>query len=489
MFPAPALHSTAHHAPCATRHLMLGALCASMLACTPAWAGRIAAGAYNAYVVDSDGSVWAWGGNLYGQLCDGTTNHRFTPSRLPGLAAIAGVSAGGSHGLARKTDGSLLAWGLNSTDSTGRGGGQLGDGTQTNRGSPVAVLDGGADTQVVAGAYHTLAVQGNGSLKAWGYNLHGQVGDGSTQSRETPVVVSGASSVVGAAAGCLHSLALKGDGTALAWGFNSTGQLGDGTSTNRTTPVAVTGLGNVAALAAGCAHSVALKKDGTVWAWGFNLEGQLGVSTGAIMQRTPVQIPGLAGITAIAAGNDHTLALGSDGRVWSWGKNDKGQLGDGTMTNRAAPTVVNGLGVISDVSAGQNFSLVLAATGEVSGWGQNDYGQLGSGSNQSSAVPVTTRNSDGSVFRVAAAPTSSVNTDADKVFSWAERTYPSFFAPANPGTVDGVPGYRLRFYSATASYLGVNTNGTPHLYYLGPASNNTVMDLDVLSNWLSLAGP
>lgn len=489
MLSAPVFRSIRPQAPRATHHLFWGALCTCLMVCTPAWAGRITAGAYNAYVVDPDGSVWAWGANLYGQLCDGTTNHRFTPSRLPGLAAVAGVSAGGSHGLARKTDGSLLAWGLNSTDSTGRGGGQLGDGTQTNRSSPVVVLDGGGDTHVVAGAYHSLAVQGNGSLKAWGYNLQGQVGDGSTQSRETPVLISGASNVVGAAAGCLHSLALKGDATVLAWGFNSTGQLGDGSSTGRTTPVAVSGLGNVAALAAGCAHSVALKKDGTVWVWGFNLDGQLGVSTGAIMQRTPVQVPGLAGISAIAAGNDHTLALGTDGRVWSWGKNDKGQLGDGSTTSRAAPTVVNGLGTISEVAAGQNFSLVLAASGEVSGWGQNDYGQLGSGSNQSSVVPVTTRNSDGSVFRVAAAPTSSVNSDADKVFAWAQRTYPSFFAPANAATVDNVPGYRLRFHPATASYLGVNTSGTPHLYYLGPASNNTVLDLDLLSNWLTLAGP
>lgn len=476
--------------PAVAQHRRLvGVAFIALLACAQASAGRLAAGAYNAYVVDSDGTVWAWGANLYGQLCDGSTQQRATPSRLAGLSGVAGLSAGGSHGLALKTDGTLLAWGLNSTDSTGRGGGQLGDGTRINRGSPVAVLQSNPQIQVVAGAYHSLALQSNGSVSAWGYNLQGQVGDGSTQSRETPVAVAGAIGVAALAAGCLHSLALKSDSTVLAWGFNSTGQLGDGSSTGRLAPVAVTGLDKVAAVAAGCAHSVALKKDGTVWAWGFNLDGQLGVTTAGIMQRTPVQVTGLSGITAIAAGNDHTLALGADGRVWSWGKNDKGQLGDGSTVSRATPAAVNALTQATELAAGQNFSVVVVGSGEVYTWGQNDYGQLGSGSTQASATPATAKNTDGSVFRLAVSTPSNVNTDADKVFAWAERTYPSFFAPANPGTIDSVAGYRLRSYAETASYLGVNTSGTPHLFYLGPASNNVVSDLGVLSTWLSLAGP
>jgi alpha-tubulin suppressor-like RCC1 family protein len=452
-------------------------------------AGRIAAGAYNAYVVDADGTVWAWGANLYGQLCDGTTEHRFIPSRLPGLAGVADVSAGGSHGLARKLDGSLVAWGLNNTDSSGRGAGQLGDGTRINRATPVAVLSAGAHLHVVAGAYHSLAINANGSLTGWGYNQQGQVGDASAQSRETPVAVAGATGVVAVAAGCLHSLALKSDGTALAWGFNSTGQLGDGTSTDRLAPVAVAGLDNIAALGAGCAHSVALKKDGTVWAWGFNLDGQLGSSSAGLVQRSPKQVPGLSGITAIAVGNHHNLALAGDGRVWSWGKNDQGQLGDGGTSGRSAVAVVQGLNAVSELAAGQNFALALASAGEVYAWGQNDFGQLGSGTSQSSAVPVAVKSADGSVFRVGSTPSSGLNAEADRVFAWAERTYPDHFSPSGVATVDTVAGYRLRAYSASGSYLGVNTIGTPHLYYLGPVSNQSVLDLDVLSIWLTLAGP
>ncbi|OYT90797.1 MAG: hypothetical protein CFE43_16660 [Burkholderiales bacterium PBB3] len=460
-----------------------------LLGTSSAWAGRLAAGAYNAYAVDADGTVWVWGANVYGQICDGTTNHRYSPARIAGLATVVSVSAGGSHGLARKQDGSLASWGLNTQDSTGRGGGQLGDGTRTNRASPVSVLGATGVTQVIAGSYHSLALQSNGSVSSWGFNQQGQLGDGSAVSRDTPTAVPGASTINALAGGCEHSLALKTDGTVLAWGYNSTGQLGDGTSTNRSTPVAVAGLSNVTAIAAGCAHSIALKKDGTVWAWGFNLEGQLGASTPFIVQRTPVQVVGLSGITAIAAGDHHNLALGSDGRVWTWGKNDKGQLGDGSTTNRTAAAPLAGLSSVSEVAAGQSFSMALTGSGSIYGWGQNDYGQLGNGTTQNTATPLPSRDAGGAEFRLTMAAASSLNTDADKVFSWAERSYPEFFAPANQASNDSVAGVRLRFYAGTGSYLGVNTVGTPHFYYLGPLSNGTVFDFGLLSEWLVRAAP
>ncbi|OYU46463.1 MAG: hypothetical protein CFE44_01995 [Burkholderiales bacterium PBB4] len=472
----------------ATRAWCLALLALCGVCTTSLAAGRISAGAYNGYAVDADGSVWVWGANVYGQICDGTTNHRYTPTRIPGLASVAQVSAGGSHGLARTQDGALASWGLNSQDSTGRGGGQLGDGSRTNRGLPVAVQNAAGITQVVAGAYHSLAVQGDGSVLAWGFNQQGQLGDGGTQTRDTPVAVAGATGIRALAGGCLHSLALKNDGTVLAWGFNSTGQLGDGTSTNRLPPVPVSGLSNVVAIAAGCSHSVALKADGTVWAWGFNFEGQLGAATSAILQRTPVKVGGLSGISAIASGNDHTLALGSDGRVWAWGKNDKGQLGDGSTSNRNVATVVAGLPTATEVAAGQNFSVSLASNGQVFTWGQNDLGQLGNGSSQNSATPTASRDASGAEFRLSLAQASTVQQDADKVFAWAERTYPDFFAPTPAVSSDALAGLRLRSYAGSRSYLGVNTTGISRLYYLGPLSGDTVVDLGLLAEWLARAG-
>lgn len=468
------------------RWRLLAAVLALSLASDWAGAGRLSAGAFNTYAVDAEGTVWVWGANLYGQICDGTTNHRYTPTQIPGLTAIAEVSAGGSHGLARRQNGSLASWGLNGQDSTGRGSGQLGDGTRTNRSAPVDVLGANASTQVVAGQHHSLARQSDGSVLTWGENSLGQLGDGTTTTREKPVAVPGATAVTALAGGCSHSLALRSDGTVLAWGFNSTGQLGDGSSTNRLTPVVVAGLNNVTAIAAGCGHSVALKSDGTVWAWGFNFEGQLGTTTAAIAQRTPVLVGGLTGITAIASGNHHTLALGSDGRVWSWGKNDKGQLGDGSLANRFNVVAIGTLSDVTDISAGQNFSVVLARTGQVFAWGQNDFGQLGNGTAQSSAIPTATRDASGADFRLKLATVPNIYSDADKVFDWAERTFAQFFAPAGQAS-QTISGYRYRAYSG-GHFLAVNDSGVPHLYYLGSASGNTVLDLGLFSTWVLQAG-
>ena len=482
------IRSLQPHRRYAARGLLLLSLSA-LLGTSSAEAGRLAAGAYNTYAVDANGSVWVWGANVYGQICDGTTNPGYTPARIPGLVDVTSISAGGSHGLARLQNGSLTSWGLNAQDNTGRGGGQLGDGTRTNRATPVGVLSAQGTQNVAAGSYHSLALHGDGTVLAWGFNQQGQLGDSSTQTREVPVVIPGLSGVTALAGGCSHSLALKTDGTVLSWGFNSTGQLGDGSSTNRSAPVAVPGLFNVAAIAAGCAHSVALKKDGTVWAWGFNLEGQLGATTQALVQRTPIQVSGLSAITAIAVGSNHTLALDADGRVWSWGENDQGQLGDGNTTHRTLAAEVKGLGAVSEVAAGQDFSVVLTSSGQVYAWGRNDFGQLGNGTAQGSAVPVLSRDASGAEFRLPSSVTSSLNADADQVFSWAERSYPAFFAPANQVSSNAVAGVRLRFYPGTSSYLGVNTEGTPHFYYLGPLSNNSVFDFGLLADWLKRASP
>ena len=152
-----------------------------------------------------------------------------------------------------------------------------------------------------------------------------------------------------------HTLALKGDGTVLAWGVNAQGQLGDATTTGRTTPVQVVGPGGsgvltgVSAIATGALHSVALLNDGTVWAWGYNNSGQLGDGT-TTNRSTPVQVKGpggagyLMGVTAIATGDSHSVALLNDGTVWAWGENFYGSLGDGSTTKSAAPVQVVEIG-------------------------------------------------------------------------------------------------------------------------------------------------
>ena len=198
---------------------------------------------------------------------------------------------------------------------------------------------------IAAGGSHTLALKSDGTVWAWGDNGYGHLGDGTTTERYTPVQVSGLTGVIAISAGGYHSAALKSDGTVWAWGWNCEGQLGNGTTSDvNPFPVQVSGLTAVKAIAAGANYSKALKSDGTVWAWGAGYYGQLGDGT-TVSKYTPVQVSGLTGVAAIGSGEYqfHSIALKSDGTVWTWGYNYYGQLGDGTTINKTAPTQVDGL--------------------------------------------------------------------------------------------------------------------------------------------------
>ena len=168
--------------------------------------------------------------------------------------------------------------------------------------SPVQVSGLSGVQAIVAGTAHALALKNDGTVWAWGANSNGQLGDGTGTDRSTPVQVTGGmAGVTALAAGVTHSLAAKNDGTVWAWGGNDAGQLGDGSTTDHSTPVQVSGgLVGAVGLAAGTYHSLAVKNDGTVWAWGGNDLGQLGDST-TTGRRTPVQVRGgLVGAREVA---------------------------------------------------------------------------------------------------------------------------------------------------------------------------------------------
>ncbi|MCW5943134.1 MAG: hypothetical protein KIS66_12945 [Fimbriimonadaceae bacterium] len=327
-------------------------------------------------------TVWAWGGNANGQLGDGTNSSRPTPVRVPGLASVIGLSAGGSHSLVLRSDGSVWAWGANAQ-------GQLGDGTQGQDAPTPIATQGLADVRALAaGVAHSLAVRTGGTAWGWGDNEVGQLGDGTNSGPRTiPVTASGIAGAVAITGGIVHTLVLLSDGSVQAYGRNQYGQLGDGTNADRWTPVTVSGLEGVVAIAASH-HSLALRADGTVWAWGRNLYGQLGDGT-TVERWTPARIPGLFGVVAVACGEYHSLALRSDGTVWAWGRNLDGQLGDGTRDDRYVPTMVPNLNHTMAIAAGYDHSLAIRGGGAVWAWGRNAMGQLGDGTTEDRDLPIS----------------------------------------------------------------------------------------------------
>jgi len=295
--------------------------------------------------------VASWGAG--GLLGDGTTTSR---SRYVDIGAgnnVVQVAAGWTtlfgHGLEVRTDGTVWAWGDNRA-------GELGDGTTTDRLAPVQATGLTGVTQVAGGCDHSLALRSDGTVWAWGNNSAGQLGIGSTASSAVPVKITGVSQVTGIAAGWDSAVAVVAGGASVwAWGGNDAGQLGDGTLAGRTTPVRVTQIGTVhiAGVGVGFKYAAILGTDGSVWAWGADTRGQLGNAPVATPVTRPVHTIGAgSGITQIAVGASHMVALKSDGTVLAWGDNTNGELGNGTTTSVTGPVQVTGLTGATQVAAG-----------------------------------------------------------------------------------------------------------------------------------------
>jgi RHS repeat-associated protein len=352
--------------------------------------GLLAAGQYHSLAVKSDGTVWAWGYNFDGEVGDGTTTERHTPVQVSGITNATAVAAGFTHSLALTSSGSVESWGKNDD-------GQLGDGTNSTRLTPVAVNGLSSVVAIAAGNAHSLAVKSNGTVWAWGYNTAGELGDGTTTNRLTPVQVSGLTGVLQVDGGGMsgfpgHSAALKSDGTVWTWGYNKHGQLGLGNTTNQTTPHQVPGLTGVEQITVGGDNTYALKPDGTVWAWGDNSYKQLGNTSIHGQSTSPVQV-NISGVASISAGATHVLALKTDGTAWGWGNDNSYELGDNGACGKTCvtPTQITGLGTNAAlVEGGWIHSLAAMKDGTVKAWGGNSYGQLGDGTTTVRFTPVNT---------------------------------------------------------------------------------------------------
>ncbi|MFE7600954.1 RCC1 domain-containing protein [Streptomyces sp. NPDC057494] len=331
----------------------------------------------------------AWGQNNSGQLGNGSTLDQLTPSAVKGLARsdLRELTSGGwttdqVFALALLSDGTVQSWGGNVS-------GQLGDGTTANRAFPAPVAGLTQVSDIAAGLDFALALRG-GRVLAWGADAHGQLGDGLPDPATPvtrPVAVQSLGGVKEIGAGCDFGVALREDGTVWTWGRNHEGQLGNGTTTNRSTPQRVPGLENIVAVRPGCRHTLALTADHTVKAWGKGSGGELGNDT-TERSTTPVDVRQLDDVAEVFAGPYHNFALLDDGSVRAWGENWAGQLGDGTRTKRTTPVPLPGLDGVSSLLGGYQHSLALLDDGAVLAWGENDLGQFGDGSTRSSPAPV-----------------------------------------------------------------------------------------------------
>lgn len=357
--------------------------------------------AINTHVLatDDDGNVYGWGFNSSYQVGDGTNSTRSLPVQLTTISGARGATAGVRHSVVLKKDGTLVAWGDGSK-------GQLGNGSMVSSSEPVNVLN---LSEVIAiasgdGASHTLALRGDGTVWAWGDNGYGQLGNGTTVESSIPIQVSGLTEVISVAVGENYSLALKGDGTVWAWGSNNYSRLGQGDAIESYVPVPVRTssgfLTGVTAIAAGSYHCLALKANGDLWGWGDNHQYELGDATTGLATVASVATPitTVSGLVKIAAGYQFSMGVKADGSVWSWGSDEYGKLGDGVNNDEANvldPVEVLGVRSPSAIVAGGPTAAAIMDDGTIRMWGYGFEGQLGVGVSSSASFYVVTASPDG----------------------------------------------------------------------------------------------
>ncbi|PWN67704.1 hypothetical protein C1638_003675 [Chryseobacterium oncorhynchi] len=357
--------------------------------------------------IKTDGTLWTWGNNDYGQLGVGITNAKNKPIQVGGMNNWLKTDIGYYHTVAIKTDGTLWTWGKNDY-------GQLGDGTTTNRATPTQIGTAADWVNITTGEYYTLALKSNGTLWAWGRNNKGQLGDGTIIDKNIPIQIGTANNWKMISSGREHTLAIKIDGTLWAWGDNWGGKLGDGTGTARTSPVQIGTNTNWQYINAGYSHSIALKTNGTLWAWGRNTAGQLG--DGTITDRgTPMQIGTETNWKSVGAGDDHSAGLKTDGTLWAWGYNNNGELGDGTKTNKLTPTQIGTASDKQSITVGIGNVFVINTAGFLTATGSNGSGEIGDGTFISKNIFVPVGCPTSTVLRV-----DDVSTQSDQL-----KVYPN----------------------------------------------------------------
>lgn len=359
----------------------------------------VTAGKYHNIALKNDGTLWAWGDNSYGQLGDGTTATRSIPVQIGEETAWTDVAAGDFHTIAIKNNGTLWAWGQNSS-------GQLGDGTTTNRTAPVQIGANSSWVSVAAGGAHSIALRSDGTMWTWGSNSYGQIGNGTTNNSSSPVQVGAEADWADITAGYNFTAAIKQDGTLWAWGNNENSRFGDGTTANASNPVRIgtdTTWKTVAAKSYEESYTYygrlyALRTDGTLWR--IDSSGAVQIGTDNSWEKL---VSGKSGVVAVknstlwtngqtqsvsgtgwldgTSGYKHSVAIKTDGSLWTWGDNGYSQLGTGSSTgSKISPTKIGTATNWQKAVAGNNKTYAIKTDGTLWGWGAAQT-QLGAATN------------------------------------------------------------------------------------------------------------
>ncbi len=417
------------------------------------WA-RVVCGDGTAVAVKTDGSLWSWGSNSYGQIGDGTMINRNGPVRVGADNDWSFAATSGYATAAVKTDGTLWMWGQNSF-------GTFGTQEPAQRSSPGQVGTANNWTKADVSAWATLALTSNGELWGWGspsrlgrgpstYSspLHTQAdhawkkiacgystaaavrADGTLWTWGADTMTDDDSQLAtqvgtdsdwdSVSCGYYFVIARKTNGTLWAWGENDLGQTGIGGGAGDPANFARVGTdSDWAFVACGEHHSLALKTDGSLWVWGNNFAGQLGVGS-TTESSSPRRLGTETNWKSIACGVAHSLAIKSDGTLWAWGYNSTGQLGLGTVTNVTTPNQVGSANDWESVAGGDGYSLAVRRDGSLWAWGRNDVGQLGDGTTIQRNAPVQVGN--GGVSAVSAAFSNSLLLKRDgSLWNWGQN--------------------------------------------------------------------
>ncbi|CAN5341806.1 hypothetical protein BH09BAC5_BH09BAC5_12070 [soil metagenome] len=363
---------------------------------------QIAAGGDFSLALRSDGTVWSWGNNKYGELGCGDMKKSAFPIQITTLTDIVAISAGPRHGLALKKDSTVWAWGDNTF-------GELGNGTNVSSRLPfqvdsisgvIAIAAGGAELDVISSGYtsgstfsiyfsivcFSVVLKSDGTVWHWGTysKCRGQDRDTVVQHYWRPKQLMSVTNIISIAAGGAHGLALREDGTVWAWGGNMSAQLGDGTHDSRCFAAQVFGMTGITAISAGGERSMALAGDSTIWFWGdmppvYNQTHEFNFD--------PVHMKNLQGIISISVGVHHCLVLNKYGIIYSWGMGGSGQLGSKKQYSKKV-IKVQAMGKVSAISAGAEHSMAIKWDGTVWAWGENYDGRLGNGGKKDMNFPV-----------------------------------------------------------------------------------------------------